>query len=66
MSIECPNISDTARLDLKQAREALGIRTNRTVKKYAAILGVHTYVRKADGREVMYGKDVKRIWVRIS
>ena len=66
MSIECPQISDNARLDLKQARDVLGIRTNRTVKKYAAMLGVQTYVRKADGREVIFGKDIKRIWLRIS
>lgn len=66
MSIECPNISDNARLDLKQAREVLGIRTNRTVKKYAAMLNISTHVRKVDGREIIYGKDIKRIWIRIA
>lgn len=66
MSIECPNISDTSRLDLKQARDVLGIRTNRTVKKYAALMGVELHTRKADGKVVMYGKDVKKIWIRLS
>lgn len=66
MSIECPHISDTARLTLQQARMVLGVKDNRTIKRYAAALNIEMHTRKADGRVIIYGKDVKRIWLRIS
>ena len=64
MTIECPNISNDARLSLAQAARVLEIDA-RTVKAYAAKMGITRHMR-AVGGSFYFGKDVKRIWMRIA
>lgn len=64
MTIECPNISNEARLSLAQAARVLEIDT-RTVKSYAGHLGITRHER-AVGGSFYFGKDVKRIWMRLA
>lgn len=64
MIINCPDISDKARLSTAQAARELEIDT-RTLKKYAAELGIARKQRKVGG--LFYeGRDIKRIWIRIA
>lgn len=64
MIIECPNISNEARLSLAQAARVLAI-DPRTVKAYAGLLGITRHER-AVGGSFYLGKDVKKIWMRIA
>lgn len=64
MSIECPNITNEARLSLAQAARALDS-DPRTVKAYAAKLGITRHMR-AVGGSFYLGKDVKKIWMRLA
>lgn len=64
MAIECPNISDQARLSLAQASRVLGI-DPRSTKKYAAALGIIRRERAVGGFFYL-GKDIKRIWMRLA
>ena len=64
MTIECPNISNEARLSLAQAARVLEI-DMRTVKSYAGHLGITRHER-AVGGSFYFGKDVKRIWMRLA
>lgn len=64
MTIECPNISNEARLSLAQTARVLGVDT-RTAKKYAGMLGIVRHQR-AIGGFFYFGKDVKKIWMRIA
>jgi len=64
MTIECPNISNEARLSLAQAARVLEV-DPRTIKAYAATLGICRHERAVGGRFYL-GKDVKKIWMRIA
>lgn len=64
MTIECPNISNEARLSLAQAARVLEC-DPRTIKTYAAMLGITRHERAVGGFFYL-GKDVKKIWMRIA
>lgn len=64
MTIECPNISNEARLSLAQAARVMEI-DPRTVKAYAGVLGI-TRHQRAVGGSFYFGKDVKKIWMRLA
>lgn len=64
MTIECPNISNESRLSLAQAARALET-DPRTIKKYAVALGICRHQR-AVGGSFYFGKDVKKIWMRLA
>lgn len=64
MTIECPKISNEARLSLAQASRVLAI-DPRTVKTYAGVLGITRHDRKVGG-SFYFGKDVKQIWMRLA
>lgn len=61
---DCPNISDTSRLSTSKAARLLEI-DSRTLKKYAAILNIVRGERKVGGM-FYYGRDIKRIWLRLA
>lgn len=64
MTQNCPEISDKARLSTAQAARELEIDV-RTLKKYAAALGISRKERAVGG--MFYeGRDIKRIWIRIA
>lgn len=64
MTIECPNISNEARLSLAQAARMLET-DPRTIKAYAGRLGITRHER-AVGGTFYFGKDVKKIWMRLA
>lgn len=64
MTIECPNISNEARLSLAQASRMLEV-DPRTVKAYAGHLGITRHERAVGGLFYL-GKDVKKIWMRLA
>lgn len=57
-------IKDNSRLSLADAARALEVDT-RTLKKYAAILGITRKQRKVGGW-FYEGKDLRKIWIRIA
>jgi len=57
-------IKDNSRLSLAKAARALELDT-RTLKKYAAILGI-TRKHRAVGGWFYEGKDLRKIWIRIA
>lgn len=64
MTIECPNISNEARLSLAQTARLLET-DPRTIKSYASKLGIVRRER-AVGGSFYFGKDVKKIWMRLA
>lgn len=64
MIIECPNISNEARLSLAQAARVMEVDA-RTIKSYASKLGIVRH-KRAVGGMFYYGKDIKKIWMRLA
>lgn len=64
MIIECPNISNEARLSLAQAARVMEVDV-RTIKSYASKLGIVRHQRAVGGM-FYYGKDIKKIWMRLA
>ncbi len=64
MTINCPDISDKARLSTAQAARVLEVDV-RTLKKYAALLCISRHERAVGGL-FFEGRDIKRIWIRLA
>ena len=61
MVMICPDLPDGARLGACAAAAALGL-DRRTLRRYAAALGLAPSLNRLNGRAVWSGRQVKQIW----